>query len=330
MLVVAMCGLSGCNGDADPADPAPDMGAEGEGEGEGEGPAIEWVSIAAGTFTMGVEGGGDNPAHDVTLSAFEISATEVTNRQYLVFLEAAMAAGQIYVEAAQRMGPGGMTNDLYAFGAEGTPYAGMEFIQFSESGGTTSGGEPESDLNRCWITWDGIAFYLADDDKGDWPATWIKWHGAAAFAEFYGWRLPTEAEWEYAASAGGTLTYATSTGEIDDTLVNYNGDQPGVHDAEGHVEAVKSYPANPWGLYEMSGNAWEWCQDWYADDYYTTSPDTDPLNLEGEDIPASLDSSKRIRRGGSWNYHTATMAAAARASDYPFRGNNHFGLRVAR
>lgn len=78
-----------------------------------------------------------------------------------------------------------------------------------------------------------------------------------------------------------------------------------------------------------SSSASEWCQDDYADDDYAHSPAADPLDLDGVEIPGSMDSDERVRRG-SWNSHTATMAAAARASGYSLRGDNHFGLRVAR
>jgi formylglycine-generating enzyme required for sulfatase activity len=71
----------------------------------------------------------------------------------------------------------------------------------------------------------------------------------------------------------------------------------------------------------MGGNVWEWCQDYYSDSFYADGT-TDPIN-----VTAGTDS-KRVRRGGSWNYHSATLLTYSRASDFENRGNNHFGFRI--
>jgi sulfatase modifying factor 1 len=162
---------------------------------------------------------------------------------------------------------------------------------------------------------------LLDAAKGDWPANWIKWYGAKAFAEFYGVKLPSEAQWEYAAQGGKAYQYPTDDGSLSDQKANYNGDTPGVHDANGHSVQVKSYAANPYGFYDMGGNVWEWCEDYYSGSFYKDGA-KDPLNT------TAGAESKRVRRGGSWNYHSATLQSHARASDLPGRGNNHFGFRV--
>jgi sulfatase modifying factor 1 len=164
-------------------------------------------------------------------------------------------------------------------------------------------------------------FEIIDTSKNNWPVNWIKWHGADAFAQFYGVSLPSEAQWEYAARGGQALNYPTNDGTLTDQKANYNGDLPGVYNPDGHSISVKSYPANPFGLYDMGGNVWEWCLDYYASNYYTTGT-TNPLNTN-----AGTDS-KRVRRGGAWNYHAATLLTYARASDFENRGNNHFGFRI--
>ena len=83
---------------------------------------------------------------------------------------------------------------------------------------------------------------------------------------------------------------------------------------------VKINEPNPFGLYNIAGNAWEWVEDWYAADFYEDA--TDPVN--------TTESGLKVRRGGSWNYHLSTLKSAARASDEKFKGNDHFGFRVVK
>lgn len=177
-----------------------------------------------------------------------------------------------------------------------------------------------------------------------WPATFIKWHGAKAFAEYFGCDLPTEAQWEYAAKGGVGFDFATSDGAVDATRANYN--EYNAHPDRGHVEPIKSYAANPFGLYDMSGNVWEWCRDWYDPDFYASrsNPDYDPYNDAlvlgvaeptedgnfvggpGQDYTGDA----RVKRGGSWNFHETSLHAAERERDYTWRGNDHFGFRIVR
>lgn len=294
--------------------------------------SLAFVAIPSGTYTVGTNNSGpgtdDAPSHQVTLSNCWMSETETTNAQYVAFLNDAMQQGWIHVERVTFNSPCGAANDLAVIGTDTSPYADQVFIQLSEVGGCTSNGEPESDLNRSWIAYDEAtnsfsAFDLGDGvDRTQWPVTWIKWYGAAAFALFYGVDLPTEAQWEVAARSGDDAAmYATSTGLLDQMLANYNGDLPNVHNPDGHVVAARSYAPNPWGLYEMSGNVWEWCRDYYTADYYAQADGaTDPWNADPTD--------KRVKRGASWNFHSATLTVYARGGDLPDRGNNHFGFRV--
>ena len=162
------------------------------------------------------------------------------------------------------------------------------------------------------------------DDVRDWPATFVRWYGAKAFATHYGYTLPTEAQWEYAAQGGDAFAYATADGLVDEdgtsAVWNWKHEEP----ALGHVQDVKTHSPNPYGLYNMAGNVWEWCEDSYATDFYTTAAalEQDPVSLDNTGF--------KVRRGGSWNYHKATLKSASRWKDETFKGNDHFGFRVVR
>ena len=111
------------------------------------------------------------------------------------------------------------------------------------------------------------------------------------------------------------------------------------HPDTGHAVKVKSYAANPYGLYDMGGNVWEWVLDFYDENYYSNSANqTDPVNLDATEPDESTSCTgapgstyncvTHIRRGGSWNYHQDTLKSGYRAIDYHWRGNDHFGFRV--
>ena len=279
--------------------------------------------IPAGTFAMGGSTqASDAPTVEVTLKAFKISIKEITNQEYIDFLNKAYADGWITVSAQSATDPCGTSTENMVIGAGDAPNSGQVFLQLGETGGCTSDGSAEHIDNKSWISFNSSnsTFELLDSEKSDWPVNWVKWYGAFAFTEYYAVKLPTEAQWEYAARGGEKFEYPTDDGTISDTKANYNGDTPGVHDADGHSVKVGSYAANPYGLYDMGGNVWEWCLDYYDASFYSVS--SDPLNT------ASGTDSKRVRRGGSWNYHSAILLTYARASDFENRGNNHFGFRI--
>ena len=127
-----------------------------------------------------------------------------------------------------------------------------------------------------------------------------------------GFRLPTEAEWEYVCRAGTDGDFP-GTGKIDD-MGWYNGN------SAYNPHPVGTKQANDWGLYDMNGNVWEWCWDWYSDNYYSVSPDTDPYG------PSS--SERHVLRGGS----CSDGESFARSSNRTFLAKDfsHCGLRVAK
>jgi sulfatase modifying factor 1 len=254
-----------------------------------------------------------------------MSEKEITNQQYIVFLNAAYIDGWIEVVEEQFQDPCGQSTEYAVKGIGNAPNTGQIYLQLGETGGCTSDGQSENINNKSWITFNSSTntFELLDQTKSNWPINWVKWYGAKAFAEFYKVNLPTEAQWEYAARGGQMLNYPTDDGTMSLSKANYNGDTPGVFNPEGHSVAVGSYPANPFGLHDMGGNVWEWCEDYYDANFYSDGK-TDPINtVSGADA-------KRVRRGGSWNYHSATLLTYARASDFEDRGNNHFGFRIVK
>ncbi|MEF8732406.1 MAG: formylglycine-generating enzyme family protein [Candidatus Accumulibacter meliphilus] len=135
-------------------------------------------------------------------------------------------------------------------------------------------------------------------------------------------RLPSEAEWEYACRAGTTTPFSFGD-NITPEQVNYDGNYPYAGGEKGlyrqKTVPVGSLPANPWGLYEMHGNVWEWCADWYGD--YPNTPQVDPTG------PQTGDS--RVLRGGSWNFNGRHARCALRYGYVPGYRYLLFGFRFA-
>jgi len=138
-----------------------------------------------------------------------------------------------------------------------------------------------------------------------------------------GYRLPTEAEWEYACRAGTTTPFSTGN-NITTEQANYDGNFPYNNNPKGTYQKkpmpVGSFAPNAWGLYDMHGNVWEWCWDWYGS--YAIGPQTDPLG------PAS--GSSRVMRGGGWSNSAGRVRSDRRSGDYPYSGTVLLGFRVVR
>jgi uncharacterized protein (TIGR02996 family) len=172
-------------------------------------------------------------------------------------------------------------------------------------------------------------------DTGNFPVECVSWHDAVELCARLSalpaessagrvYRLPTEAEWEYACRAGTTTLFHYGDALSSD-LANFDGTQP-----EGNVPrsrnlkrtcAVGSYPPNVFGLYDMHGNVWEWCHDWFDESYYSHSPARDPAG------PAA--GSRRALRGGGWFYGAKTCRSAFRYRYEPHARHYAFGVRVA-
>ncbi len=166
----------------------------------------------------------------------------------------------------------------------------------------------------------------------DCPVERVSWNDVQRFIERLNvrggekvYRLPTEAEWEYAARAGTTTPFAfgdcLSTDEA-----NYDGNYPLQGCPEGEYRKktipVGSLKSNAWGLYDMHGNVWEWCQDWYKKDYYKESPVDDPQGPDSGEY--------RVIRGGYWYRNAAYCRSADRDGDTPEFRNSDLGFRLLR
>jgi formylglycine-generating enzyme required for sulfatase activity len=183
-------------------------------------------------------------------------------------------------------------------------------------------------------TWRNPGLPQTDDH----PVINVSWNDAVAFcrwlskAEGKTYRLPTEAEWEYACRAGTRARYADGDDPKD------LGRRCRVFDAPGkdfaHVQKLElpegtkftapvgSFPANRFGLYDMHGNVWEWCSDWYGEDYYSHSPVDDPKGPEK--------GLRRVRRGGGWNTFPLWARASFRNWNNPVSRCVNLGFRVVR
>jgi formylglycine-generating enzyme required for sulfatase activity len=255
---------------------------------------IETALIPAGTFTMGSpltepDRFDSEVQHQVTLSAFRMSKYETSNAQFAAFLNANnIGANGIYAAGAYPTVPlvydCGIYNGLTYTGTQWQPAAGFE----------------------------------------NYPVVCVTWYGAQEFATYAGGRLPTEAEWEYACR--GNTTTAFSTGAcLNNTQANYRWNYPltGCSNTStaypNQTQAVNSYSPNAYGLYNMHGNVWEWCADWYGD--YTTAAQTNPTG------PST--GTSRVVRGGSWGYNAQGCRSANRGGYDPNTLINAVGFRLA-
>ena len=284
----------------------------------GGSPARIDVDIPAGRFRMGDPFGegyaadGETPVHEVSLNGFRMDATAVTNEQFASFVE---ATG--YRTEAERFGSSAVFHLLVE--AEKKDVLGV------------AAGTP------WWLNVRGADWAHPAGPKSHWsalarhPVVHVSHNDAVAYCKWAGRRLPTEAEWEYAARGGlegRRYPWGDSLlGPEEEHLCNiWQGTFPAVNSADdGYVGTapVKSFPPNGYGLYEVSGNVWEWCSDWFLPKYYRTSPSSGP---QGPTI-----GSGRVMRGGSYLCHDSycnRYRVAARSSNTPESSSGNTGFRT--
>ena len=189
-------------------------------------------------------------------------------------------------------------------------------------------------LGRFEVTqgeWEAVMGYNRSENKGDarLPVEEVAWYHVH---EFIGrlndaagdslYRLPTEAEWEYACRAGTTTRWSLGEEDGDDeSLLGDYAWYDGNNDPWG-TKAVGGKLPNAWGLHDMHGNVWEWVQDWYDDDYYKSSPRVDP--------PGPLDGGRRVFRGGNHFLNAGYLQSAVRGADEPGTAHRDRGFRLLR
>lgn len=253
---------------------------------------------------------GEGPVHDVTLDGFTIGATTVTNEQFLAFTD---ATG--YRTIAEREGWsfvfGGLLPDDFP------PTRGVAAAPWWRQVMGSDFRHPEGPHSSI-------------EDRLDHPVVHVSWDDASAYCAWSGTRLPTEAEWEMAARGGLVQKRFPWGDELEpggEHLMNvFQGTFPS-HDtgADGWVGTapVRSYPPNALGLYETTGNVWEWCADRFSARTYTVEPRTNPTG------PPTGD--RRVMRGGSYLCHASycnRYRVGARSSNPPDSTAGNIGFRV--
>lgn len=177
--------------------------------------------------------------------------------------------------------------------------------------------------------WAGMDYVLEEDDdpEGQSPAVYVSWHDAQAFIDELNelgqgtFRLPTEAEWEYACRAGTTERFYWGDDSGYTAIGNYAWYGENAWDVyERYAHRVGQKLPNNWGLYDMGGNVWEWCEDWFDEDYYSVSPGADPTG------PVS--GSIRVLRGGGWSDDAGYCRSAYRLRYRPGYTWLNIGFRV--
>jgi formylglycine-generating enzyme required for sulfatase activity len=242
----------------------------------------EMVFVEGGTFQMGSNNGAsdEKPIHPVTLSDFYIGKYEVTNAQFCAFLN----------EKGNREG------------------GGAEWIDLDGSYSN----------EKCRIIRRGNRFEV---ERGyeDHPVIYVSWFGARAFCDWLkektgkNYQLPTEAQWEFAARGGNKSLGYNYAGSDNLDAVGWYDDNSG-----GGTHLVGQKRPNELGIYDMSGNVWEWCQDWYGN--YSGRAQRNPTGASS--------GSSRVNRGGSWDFGARSCRVTYRGRTDPVYRISFLGFRV--
>jgi formylglycine-generating enzyme required for sulfatase activity len=313
------------------------------------------VRLPGGTYIMGSSGlfqtdfgpklfPEEKPQHKVSVKGFWIDQTEVTNAQFRAFVEATGYVTFAERDAKKEDFPAEALANLPPF-----PFkqGSLVFIPDSQTQGNPN--DPGNYMN--WWRWDPEANWRAPMGKGsgidgldDHPVVCVNFDDATAYAKWAGKRLPTEAEWEYAAR-GGQTQFAFIWGDEqqpgEKPLCNHwQGDFPNQNtklDGYALTAPVKSYPANLYQLFDMAGNVWELCSDYYDPDYFKNSPSDNP---QGPATWVNRDSgvkgqapAHRVSKGGSFLCHESyclRFRPAARHSCDLQSPTNHTGFRCVK
>ena len=303
------------------------------------------VLIPGGVFSMGGDGDGwkdEFPKHKVEIDSFWMDINEVTNNQFLEFVN---STG--YITTAERnIDWNQIKKDL----PPNTPKPDDSYlVPSSLFFFPTSGAVNLNDVSQWWKFINGANWRQPQgpgsniDGKGNHPVVHVSGYDAIAYCEWAGSRLPTEAEWEY-ASRGGIIdaTFSWGNEDLNEGKLKantWNGNFPYYNSKDDgfiYTANVRSFEPNGYGLFDMSGNVWEWCSDWYDENYYYSVSEILSINPQGP--PKSYDSNepyaqKKVSRGGSFLCHKSYCTGyrnSMRMKSTPDTSSMHTGFRTVR
>lgn len=289
------------------------------------------VRIPGGDFQMGSNNFEDTrPVHPVHVNPFLMDTHEVTNAEFAAFVKATQ-----YKTIAERPlnpadYPGVPADKLVPGSAVFTPPA-----------------QPVP-LENPLAWWEYVAGANWQHPKGphskavpNEPVVHIAYEDALAYAQWAGKRLPTEAEWEFAARGGQTQALPYYWGSelkpggrwVANIHQGHFPDHNTKEDGFADVAPVRSYPANAYGLYDIDGNVWEWCSDYYRPDYYASSPKDNPKGPNDSYDPQEPGAVKRVQRGGSFlcsDQYCIRYKTGSRGKGEVTSGSNNLGFRCVK
>jgi formylglycine-generating enzyme required for sulfatase activity len=303
------------------------------------------VWVPGGTAVLGDDQGApdEGPAHSVAIDGFWMDRTEVTNAEFQKFVDATRYA-TIAERTPKREDFKGLTADVNAIPAENLVAGSICFNPNFDRRVLTKD-HPRWPLQvwkyvkgANWRHPDGPDSSIAD--RMQHPVVHVAWDDAVAYCNWAHKRLPTEAEWEYAARGGlPHAIYPCGNDLVKDgkwTMNIWQGEFPDTHDVKDGFRTtapVASFPPNGYGLFDMAGNVWEWCNDFYRPDYYRFAPLANPPGPSDSFDPLEPDSPKRVQRGGSFmcsDNYCRGYRVSARMKQAPDSGTFHAGFRCVR
>jgi formylglycine-generating enzyme len=275
------------------------------------------IRLPGGAFDMGSAGSeaypadGEEPVHRVELAPFSIDKVTVSVARFEEFVE---TTG--FVTEAEHFG--------WSF-----VFGGFLPDDFPDTRGVANAPWWRQVFGASWRHPSGPASDIVD--VSDHPVTHVSWNDAQAYCRWSGTRLPTEAEWEYAARGGRVSSVFPWGDELEPAgehrMNVFQGTFPAENtlgDGYAGTAPVDSFPPNDFGLYNATGNVWEWCADWFDPGYYANSEARDPIG------PSA--GTHRVMRGGSYLCHASycrRYRVAARSANTPDSSTGNLGFRVA-
>ena len=236
------------------------------------------IFVSGGTFYMGANTNLSNckyPTYPISVSDFYIGKFEVTNSEYCKFLN------------EQKINASGN-------------YFGIQYIKI--------------DKNDCEIEFINEIF-VPKSGKGNFPVIEVSWYGADEYCRWKGGRLPSEAEWEFAAKGGNLCRgYKYAGSNSIDEVAWFGGN------SDEKIHYIGQKKPNELGIYDMSGNVWEWCYDWYSNIFYKNCCRNNPINYST--------SNHKVIRGGSWFNYDLNCRNVSYNKLNPYYSFNYVGFRV--